>query len=644
MKFRIIVSKTNLSEYLEGDQLKTLYLSEKFAVQGSDAVTTLSLVDGRQAFLIGNLVGIRSSQNEIIPCASTSVKLKELIRTSSIEECQEVIEGRFILAVVGPGETISICTDRFGQSDFYYLTTDNTNIFASDLSLMPISSVQNGFDQIGLAHALTVYGYRPAKSHTLYSGIRRLDIGEIVNINQGQVEFSKVKFKPARMGNYGQRELNEYADLLLEAVRVRGSRYGNVVYLSSGWDSTSILACLVHLFGARKVRSVIGRMKYAERSGIINQWEVDRAKAFADYFGVHLDIVDFDFSYEVPKMLDDLRPVLRSHHIGGLTCLTHGILANFVARTTNGNEAVFAGEISDGVHNLGFSQFTTIFHPVMAFREYSDKMASYLFGPTFLGLLNDGRYIDDPIYNLFRSRFRGAIFDEPASGNPSNVTRQLLASFFLRANRFPLWSLRNTKMLTEEGIMEYGREMESTYLDKASELASRDTLYAWYIHLYNSFHWQGSTVATLPLTAQVNGLDLALPFWDSRIQEFLSAMPEEWGRGLDLNPTKYPLKWMLKNRIDYPYHLQVGPHSYLYDVNPSFSLAAEIIYGSAFAPYFKTLLRPRTYHDLLSSNMFNLAYIDGLVDHYLDGIEIRGAEMNDLVSLFMLLIVGWYGS
>lgn len=121
-------------------------------------------------------------------------------------------------------------------------------------------------------------------------------------------------------------------------------------------------------------------------------------------------------------------------------------------------------------------------------------------------------------------------------------------------------------------------------------------------------------------------------------------MPEEWGRGLDLNPTKYPLKWMLKNRIEYPYHLQVGPHSYLYDMDPSFSLAAETMYGSAFAPYFRNLLGPRTYHDLLSPEIFDLAYIDGLVNRYLDGIETRGSELNDLVSLCMLLMVGWYGN
>jgi hypothetical protein len=135
-----------------------------------------------------------------------------------------------------------------------------------------------------------------------------------------------------------------------------------------------------------------------------------------------------------------------------------------------------------------------------------------------------------------------------------------------------------------------------------------------------------------------------LPFWDGRLQQFLSAMPESWGRGLDLNPTKYPLKWMLKNRIRFPMHLQVGPHSYLYDVDPTFSHGAEILYGSAFAPYYKQLLARGTYRDVLSADIFDIAYLDGIVKRYLDGVEVRGAEMNDVLSLCLLSASGWYGA
>ncbi len=82
-------------------------------------------------------------------------------------------------------------------------------------------------------------------------------------------------------------------------------------------------------------------------------------------------------------------------------------------------------------------------------------------------------------------------------------------------------------------------------------------------------------------------------------------MPENWGRGLDLNPTKHPLKWMLRNRIDYPNHLQVGPHSYIYDVDPNFTLLGEILHASSFKALFDEALHLGGFIDWLDSTVFD---------------------------------------
>ena len=283
-----------------------------------------------------------------------------------------------------------------------------------------------------------------------------------------------------------------------------------------------------------------------------------------------------------------------------------------------------------------------MFHPVLDFREYSDKMASYLFGPTFLGHLANGQFEQDAVYQFLRARQGTTQIDPP--GPPAGVPMQYLSSFFLRGQRFPLASMRNSRVLSEAGQRAYLAEMEGGYLAEAAKACTPETLYAWYLHLYNSFHWQGSTVAPLSLTAEARGLEPVLPFWDGEIQRFLSAMPESWGRGLDLNNTKYPLKWTLKNRVDYPMHLQTGPHSYLYDVDPGFSHSAEIVYGSGFAPYFRALLKPRAYRDVLSPDVFDLEYIDGIVTRYLAGEEVRGTELTDVLSLSTLWMVGLYGT
>src|SRR5512143_186698 len=129
-----------------------------------------------------------------------------------------------------------------------------TPCVATDLSLMPEPPAKDGYDQAALVHALCVYGYRSPKMHTPYRAVRRLGVRETIGINDGRIVLKTEPFRPIPTGSFSERDLEQYAEILLEAIRIRGSRHGNVVYLSSGWDSTSILACLVHLFGSRKVR------------------------------------------------------------------------------------------------------------------------------------------------------------------------------------------------------------------------------------------------------------------------------------------------------------------------------------------------------------------------------------------------------
>ena len=120
--------------------------------------------------------------------------------------------------------------------------------------------------------------------------------------------------------------------------------------------------------------------------------------------------------------------------------------------------------------------------------------------------------------------------------------------------------------------------------------------------MYNSFHWQGGTVATLEHTCESFGLKCRLPFLDKGVIDFLSQMPESWGRGLDINNTKYPLKWMLTNKIDYPIDYQSGPHSYLYDINPTFSHTDEIVNASSFKKLFKDAFQQKNYLDSFSES------------------------------------------
>lgn len=621
-------------------------LREVFRAPGlvieSTADVAVETTAGGTVLLEGVIFGRRAPDGTVSPANGLSKALaNDLARSAS--DVAPTIEGAFVAVAASTDGRASIVTDRFAKPDFYYQTAGAGTIFASGIDLLPTAAGGATYDSAALAHTLTVFGWRPPKQHTIYHGVRRLGVGQYVTVEGGRARVETRRFEPAPTGDYQDRDLDRYAELMLDAVRLRSSADGNVVYLSSGWDSTAILACLVKLHGAKKVRAVIGRMKYSERAGIINQFEIERAAAVAAYYGIRLDIVEFDYATSGPGLFERVRPLLQRHNIFGLGALNHWKLAEFVAATATANEAVFAGEISDGVHNFGFSQYATIFHPTQSFREYSDKMASYLFGPTYWSRFQKDGSPDDVIYGWLRDRTGSSQFDEPAGDSRSRAL-QMLSSFFLRANRMPLWSLRNNRILTEAGRTNYAQQMEQTYLQEAADRLSPETLYSWLIHLYNSFHWQGSTVATIGITAHANHLRMALPFWDSRLHEFLSAMPESWGRGLDLNPTKYPLKWMLKNRIDYPMHLQVGPHSYLYDVNPRFSLAAETLYGSSLTGYLRDQVKGKSYHAMLDAAHFDLAYLDGLVEAYVRGDEVDGGALNDLTFIVWMSAGGAFGA
>jgi hypothetical protein len=112
-------------------------------------------------------------------------------------------------------------------------------------------------------------------------------------------------------------------------------------------------------------------------------------------------------------------------------------------------------------------------------------------------------------------------------------------------------------------------------------------------------------------------------------------MPENFGRGLDINPTKYPLKWTLENRLNYPMHLNSGHHSYTYDTNPQFSHSEEVLFHSAFFPRFRQVLNQGKLFDNLNADYFDMNYIKDLTNRYKNSEKVSSDEFTDLFSLCM---------
>jgi hypothetical protein len=117
-------------------------------------------------------------------------------------------------------------------------------------------------------------------------------------------------------------------------------------------------------------------------------------------------------------------------------------------------------------------------------------------------------------------------------------------------------------------------------------------------------------------------------------------MPEEYGRGLELKQTKYPIKWMLENKFDYDLSLNGGMHSYLYDEDPAFNHSREILTNSAFEVIFKSNLNLSKIIETLDLSIFDMNYINSIVKSYVNENKVEDKDISNLISIcFHALII-----
>lgn len=590
--------------------------------------------DGSKFLLIGEIIGYRDDKTFTKDIDHTKLESKEEIKN---------FEGRYLVINISENNEIKLWNDYFGRLDIYWYHSKSDNSLSVS-SKFDLNLNNNDFqiDQTALAQVLSLYGGRPLKKHSFDKSIKRLGVSESLKFYKNDVIIEKQEFKPQNsFPKTDFSKLESYSQLLIDSVKVRSSDKQNIVFLSSGWDSTSILAILVHLYGPDKIDCIIGRMKYSKRSGIINQFEIDRAQKIADYFKVRLHIVELDYTENVEDIINEAQPFLRGQMFGNFTAINHFLLAKGAKKIAHEKASVFVGEISDGAHNFGFSQYFSIFHhQSFAFREYSDKMACYLFGPTFLEQLIDDKYIEDPVWKIFQLYNENTKFDKLEKGK-DNISLQFISTLFLSGGRIPLYShLNNKKIFNEKSANNFFNENKKIYLEEFKGKIKPENLYSIYIYLYHSFHWQGGTVSTFEYMCDAFNLKCRLPFLDIKLINFLSVMPESWGRGLDINNTKYPLKWMLTNKIDYPIELQSGPHSYIYDIDPNFSHTSELVNASSLKNLYIQQLQKQSFIEKFDSKHYNTEYIKKIINSYSSGDEMTGEDLNHIFNLGNLAILG----
>ncbi len=323
------------------------------------------------------------------------------------------LEGFYAACLIHAEDKLTIFANTYNRKDGFYSITKAGVVASCDLSgVITCSSRQ--YNQAALANLLTIFGNYTPKKHTIYKNVNRLGVGERLQILSGQCRIERLCFSPVSTEDYNKKDLERYAELLEEAIVIRASHNRNWVYLTGGWDSSAILAILVKYFGSQRIRALSGKILFSQEVPGPNSFEVERGRQIAEYYNVEFEAVPWDLTSEYAvECWHKTVPFFRANHVYAKNANDYFFLSEYLRLKASEDDAVFAGEICDGAYAFGFASSRTIQeHPDLSFRAYADKMAAYLFGPTFFRTVLDGTCKNDAVYKLLCSRSSDAIFDD----------------------------------------------------------------------------------------------------------------------------------------------------------------------------------------------------------------------------------------
>jgi len=640
-RVNIKISKTDCKRQKDGIICSFLN-GQNVCVNVEDVNLCLDLKDGRKVYFYGEVFYCIEGGGSIQVLDNNSdAYLENIFSQNRLPDAISMLEGQYVGLIVDKRKkNVRIFSDRYARVDTFYTQQGASFILATDMDVI-FEDIKPEYDQKMIAHMFMVFGWFAPKGMTIYKNVKQLKVGEILVLSESGINSEMITFKPLDIENYCENKLEEYYNLLRESIIARANHNDtNWVSSSSGWDSSVILAILVDEFGPEKVRMMTGSMKYSKGTDIINKFEIGKTKKIGEFYGIKPDVVDLDFqSSSAIDCWKKSLPYYKSKH--NYTYVTHNFstLSDSIAKSDDEGQVVFNGETSDSFHNFGFSQYATFFHTQKSFTEYADKMNCYLYGPSFFKKVLADTHGKDKVFQIF-SRMLNVNLSADDNRTREGRIKNYLFPFFYGSPRIPFARTYENPVLTTRGKNTLHNFPFVEYMPEVISGLTEKNIYSWLIYLYHS---QGSTASVHKHGMEWNDHGWRSPFNDYRIIDFLSKAPESWGRGLEMNNTKYPLKWVAHNKIKFPYELlDEGPHSYLYDVIEGFSLYAEMTYHSGVTKYFKEVMAQRKYKDLITDEYIDVTYLDNLVTDYLDGKEVKGADFNNLVTLITLCVTGWY--
>lgn len=469
-------------------------------------------------------------------------------------------------------------------------------------------------DNNGIACILTE-GYCPDR-HTQYKGVYRLATDEYLLIKKDGLKRNKKIPSPLKIDE--NIKLERYCDTLKTAILSRASNTTNWVETSGGWDSATILGTL-RTYNCKNIRAVTVSVSLSDGLNF-NKYEVSKSQELAKYYNIPLTIIDFNLNDDA--LLHTFRSnleVIKNQHIFDTQSLWRPVMYDVVNAKGEEGAVCFNGLFSDSIHNFGFSQYLTLIDNSTAFREFADKMATYLYSPSFLKKIPDSSYSKDFVYRIFQwhNRMKDTDIYEVHS-QMDKLNKYLLSFIYGRYRTVPFSKPFVSDYMTESGTREFEHFLVDNYILPLAELLNDETVYFVFLELYKHFYLQGCEQKQVLYGLNFDRVKPAIPFLDGDLLNIMSQAPEDWGRGVSSwNNTKYPLKQYAASQIDFSEEILSNHkcHAYIYEneAHRNVNLNNELMYRSVFARELFDGIDPKMIENYFDDKYFDTERLKGLI-------------------------------
>jgi asparagine synthetase B (glutamine-hydrolysing) len=554
--------------------------------------------------------------------------ISEILNSQPIDKLSKVLEGMYCGIVIDKNNKLSVFSDAFNRKNFFYTQIDNQIVVSTLLEDIIDARPTIHYDQNGL-YSYLLLGYSPIK-HTFYKDIFRLGSDEIMIFNSnGMSSISSNEI--INISEFDRSKIDLYDEYITNSVVSRASNTpgGNIVMNSGGWDSTSIVYLLTRHYDKTNVKSVVFEVLLSDKQSF-NVYEVDKVKRISKHFGIDTETCVIDYSSkESIDIWERNLEKLRDNHV--YFWIHHIKLAEQVGQHVATGSSIFSGEASDSIHNFGYSQFVSVNYNNMNLREYSDKMKSYLYGPTFLKSILDNTINEDKVYEFYKYYYGTEKFDMPKSVERSDLLNKYLQSFILSYQRVPFAKWKNISIANEAMNNSFENYVNDNYFEKLAKQIAPNNIYYNLLQIYRDFHFQSAQIQIANVAFDKFNLSCKMPFLDLNMVNYMYQMPEDWGRGLEIKTTKYPLRYLANERWkEMPLHIleESGPHSYIAENDKKWTYAGgnwdiycEILYSSVFKDYFKDMFSKVDVEKYFDSNFFDVVKLKKIISDYLNNVE-----------------------